>query len=223
MSLSTLSIDESLDAYLLSQTVEEPALLAELREQTLKVTPNPEMQIGPHQGRLLVWLARLIGAKRVLEIGTFTGYSSLCFAEAVPDAPDGAVVCCDISEEFTAIARTFWDKAGVADKITLHLGPASDSLAAMIDEGLAGSFDLAFIDADKLGYDAYFEACLQLIRPGGVILLDNMLWSGQIVDASSDDPDTQALRALNEKLFADPRVEAFMFTVGDGIVALRVK
>ena len=191
-----------------------------LRAETAKL-PQAGMQIGADQGALMALLIRLIGARRALEVGTFTGYSAMAVAEALP--PDGRLVTCDLSDEWTAIARRYWREAGLDDKIELRLGDARASLAALRREAGEGSFDFAFIDADKSGYDHYYEACLQLVRPGGLMLIDNVLWSGKVADPEVRDQDTTAIRALNAKVAADPRVEACLLTVGDGVMMARKK
>ena len=179
------------------------------------------MQIGPDQGLFLGLLVRMLDARRVVEVGTFTGYSAMAMARALP--PGGRVLCCDVSEEYTAIARRYWKEAGVADRIELRLGPASATLARLLEEEGPGSQDLAFIDADKTGYDAYYEACLRLLRPGGVIAIDNVLWSGRVADPAVTDADTVALRALNLKIRDDARVDAVVLSVGDGLTLARKK
>jgi len=196
----------------------ETPLQQRLRAETAGL-PQAGMQVGPDQGKLLALLVHLIGARRALEIGTFTGYSALAVAAALP--ADGKLIACDISAEWTRIARRYWDEAGVSGRIELRLGPARDTLAALIRDGAAGSFDFAFIDADKTGYDAYYEACLTLLRPGGLIALDNMLWNGAVADPRVQDPDTSALRALNVKIRDDVRVESCLLTVGDGVMLAR--
>jgi O-methyltransferase len=196
----------------------ETPLQQRLRAETAGL-PQAGMQVGPDQGKLLALLVHLIGARRALEIGTFTGYSALAVAAALP--ADGKLIACDISAEWTRIARRYWDEAGVSGRIELRLGPARDTLAALIRDGAAGSFDFAFIDADKTGYDAYYEACLTLLRPGGLIALDNMLWNGAVADPRVQDPDTSALRALNVKIRDDARVESCLLTVGDGVMLAR--
>jgi caffeoyl-CoA O-methyltransferase len=180
--------------------------------------PGAGMQIGSDQGQFMGLLARAIGAKRYLEIGVFTGYSSLAMALALPS--DGRVVACDVSEEYTAVAKRYWQKAGVEKKIDLRLGPAVATLDKMIADKVE-LFDIAFIDADKTNYDAYYERCLQLVRPGGLILCDNMLWSGRVVDEKEHDADTDALRALNAKAGKDERVDVALLSVGDGILIAR--
>ena len=177
------------------------------------------MQIGPEQGSFLTLLVGLIGATNAIEIGTFTGYSALAVAAALPQ--DGKLVCCDVSQEWTDIARRYWHEAGVGARIDLHLAPAGDTLSGLLTNGGAGQYDFAFIDADKTGYDGYYEACLKLLRVGGLIVLDNMLWSGRVADASQHDADTDAIRALNTKIHADPRVDATLLTIGDGVMLAR--
>lgn len=196
----------------------ETALQVRLREETARL-PQGQMQIGPDQAAFFALLVRALGVHRALEIGTFTGYSSLAVASALP--ADGRLVCCDISAEWTAVAGRYWREAGVDARIDLHLGPAAETLETLLAAGNAGSFDFAFIDADKAGYDGYYEACLQLLRPGGVLALDNMLWGGAVADPAQSDPDTVALRALNAKVYADTRVEAALLTVGDGVLLVR--
>ena len=191
-----------------------------LRAETAKL-PQAGMQIGADQGALMALLIRLTGARRALEVGTFTGYSAMAVAEALP--PDGRLVTCDISEEWTAIARRYWREAELDGTIELRLGDARATLAALRREAGEGSFDFAFIDADKSGYDHYYEACLHLVRPGGLMLIDNMLWSGKVADPEVQDPDTVAIRALNAKIATDPRVEACLLTVGDGVMMARKK
>jgi predicted O-methyltransferase YrrM len=218
MSSRTLSLDDRLYDYLLANSLREPAVLAELRAETGRMAQGM-IQISPEQGQFMQLLARLLGARRCLEIGTFTGYSSLAVALALP--ADGRILCCDVSEEFTQVARRYWAKAGVADKMTLALGPAAATLDAMLAKGDAGRFDMAFIDADKSSYDAYYERCLRLLRPGGLILIDNVLWSGDVADPAKSDADTQAIRALNAKLAKDERVDLSLLPVGDGLTLAR--
>jgi predicted O-methyltransferase YrrM len=189
-----------------------------LREETARMTQGG-MQIGADQAGLLALLVHTIGARRALEIGTFTGYSALAVAKALP--ADGQLVCCDTSDEWTQIARRYWREAGVADKIQLHLAPAAETLAALARNPGPDSFDFAFVDADKSGYDAYYERCLTLVRQGGLIAFDNTLWSGAVADPAKTDKDTAALRALNTKAHGDPRVEACLLTVGDGVLLVR--
>jgi caffeoyl-CoA O-methyltransferase len=202
-------LPEKIARYILEHSVREPAILAELRAATASV-PYSGMQIGADQGQFMQLLVQAIGAKRCLEIGTYTGYSALAVALALPE--DGRVVCCDISEEWTAIARRFWKKAGVEHKISLKLAPALETLKT-----LQGPFDFAFIDADKGNYENYYERCLALVRTGGLIAVDNTLWSGWVADGKRRDDDTRALRAFNDKLHRDERVALSMLPLGDGV------
>lgn len=206
--------------YIDSTLVPEPPVLAKLRAETAKM-PNAQMQIGFDQGRFMQIVARLLGAKKYLEIGVFTGYSSLAVAMALPD--DGVVVACDVSEEYTAVARRYWKEAGVAAKVDLRIAPALETLETLVSAGQAGTFDLAFIDADKASADAYYEYALRLLRPGGVVLVDNVLWSGAVADEAVTDDDTRALRAINIKAAADARVDATILSAGDGILMARKK
>jgi caffeoyl-CoA O-methyltransferase len=205
---------ESLMAYLTKTGARETAAQAHCREETAKM-PMSMMQIAPEQGAFLQVLAKLTNAKRYVEIGTFTGYSALSVALAMP--PDGKLVCLDVSKEFTDKARGYWEEAGVAGKIDLRLGPGLEALDKMIASG-EGPFDLAFIDADKPNYDGYYERVLKLLRPGGLMALDNMLWSGAVADPKETDAETSALRALNAKIQADTRVDMALATVGDGVM-----
>ncbi len=214
MSLRSL-LPEGVDAYLHNVAHVETPLQRRLRDETAKL-PMGGMQIGADQGAFLALLIRLTGARRAVEIGTFTGYSALAVATALPDG--GRLVCCDVSDEWTSIARRFWNEAGVAERIDLRLAPATDTLHALLRESGPGSFDFAFIDADKSGYDAYYELCLQLLRPGGLIAFDNTLWSGAVADPSKTDPDTAALRTLNLKVRDDPRVTSCLVSMGDGVL-----
>ncbi len=214
MTGKNIVLDAPLHAYLQSVSLREPPLFARLREETAAL-PNARMQIAPEQGQFMALLVGLTGARRCLEIGVFTGYSALWVANALP--PDGRLVACDVSEEWTAVGRRYWQEAGVAERIDLRLAPALDTLDALLNEGEAGRFDLAFIDADKANYDAYYERCLSLLRPGGLVLLDNVLWSGKVADPAANDEDTLALRALNEKIHADGRVSISMLPLADGL------
>jgi predicted O-methyltransferase YrrM len=194
--------------------------MARLREETAERFPEKaSMQIGPDQAQFMALLARTIGAEKTLEIGVFTGYSSLAIAFAIP--LHGRIFACDINDDWTRVARKYWEEAGVLNKIALHVAPALQSLQALIDSGHRGTFDLAFIDADKPNYDNYYEFCIKLVRPGGLILVDNTLWSGRVADTSVSDDDTRALRALNEKIGNDERVEPALLTVGDGLTVAR--
>ena len=206
------------ERYVGEQITLETPVQKRLRAETARL-PQGGMQIGADQGALLALLVRSIGARTALEIGTFTGYSALAVATALPS--DGKLVCCDRSEEWTAIARRYWKEAGVDAKIELRIAPALDTVATLERERGAGSFDFAFIDADKPAYDAYYESCLRLLRPGGLVALDNMLWSGSVADPKRHDPDTDALRALNAKIRDDGRVDSCLLTVGDGVMLAR--
>jgi predicted O-methyltransferase YrrM len=211
-------LPESVERYVTRVIARETPVQARLRAETAAL-PQARMQIGPDQAALLTLLARLIGARRALEIGTFTGYSALAIAAALP--ADGRLIACDVSAEWTAIARRYWAEAGLAGRIELRLGEARATLAALLHVMGEGSFDFAFIDADKPSYDAYYEACLRLVRPGGLIAIDNVLWHGAVADPHDREADTAALRALNLKIRDDPRVEACLLTVGDGVMVVR--
>lgn len=211
-------LPQAVDDYLRTEVARETPVQQRLRAETSRL-PLGGMQIGADQGVLLAFLVRLIGARNAIEVGTFTGYSALWVASALP--PGGRLVCCDISEEWTAIARRYWAEAGVADRIELHLQPAQLTLGDLLRNNGAGSFDFAFIDADKTGYDAYYEACLALLRAGGLIAIDNVLWSGTVADPADQKPDTVALRNLTAKIRGDSRVDACLVTVGDGVLLAR--
>jgi len=189
-----------------------------LRERTASM-PNAEMQISPDEAAFLSFVVKAIGARRAIEVGTFTGYSALAIASALP--PDGQLVCCDVSVEWTNIGRSFWREAGVADKIDLRLAPATDTLRTLIENRASGTFDFAFIDAEKREYDAYYELVLQLLRPGGVIALDNMLRDGKVADPSVNESGTAAIRSLNQKICEDNRVDASLLTIRDGVMLVR--
>lgn len=214
MANKTLDLTNTLYQYILDVSLREPDFLRRLREETA-THERAAMQIAPEQGQFMALLARLIGAQKTLEIGVFTGYSSLSVALALP--PDGRIVACDVSEEYTAIARRYWQEADVAHKIDLHLAPATDTLDKLLNQGEEGTFDLGFIDADKENYDAYYERALRLLRPGGLLLFDNVLWGGRVADATTTDADTLALRALNEKLHHDERIHLSLLPVADGL------
>ncbi|MEG4408786.1 MULTISPECIES: class I SAM-dependent methyltransferase [unclassified Microcoleus] len=214
MANSTLGLEHQLYDYLLSISLREPDILASLREETAK-HPMGMMQIAPEQGQFMELIVQLMGATKTLEIGVFTGYSSLCVALALP--PNGQIIACDVSEEYTAIARRYWEAAGVANKISLQLGPAINTLDKLIAEGQAGTFDFAFIDADKENYEAYFERSLQLVRNGGLIVIDNVLWSGRVADPQVQDESTTAIRTFNDKLRNDPRVTLSVVPIADGL------
>jgi len=218
MSNRTIQLSDELYAYAQRVGVREPELLRQLREETAKL-PQSRMQISPEQGALMAMLVGLMGARRCLEVGTFTGYSALSVALALP--ADGRLVCCDLSREWTDVARRYWDSAGVADRIELRIGPAIDTLDALLADGGADSFDFAFIDADKPSYDAYYERALRLVRRGGVIAIDNVLWSGAVIDPADETADTQAIRALNDKISSDERVDVVLVPIGDGLTLAR--
>ena len=218
MSRQSLTLSDALYDYLLEVSLREPPLLARLREETAAL-PRSGMQISPEQGQFMALLAELVGARRVLEVGTFTGYSALVVALALP--ADGRIITCDVDEDMTAIAQRYWAEAGVADKIDLRLGPAVDTLDALLADGGADTFDFAFVDADKENYDAYYERALALLRQGGLMVIDNVLWSGAVADPEQQDADTSALRALNAKLHGDQRVSLSLLPVCDGITLAR--
>jgi predicted O-methyltransferase YrrM len=220
MSSGSIGLDEELNAYLARVGAREPDVLRRLREETA-VMPQAQMQIAVEEGAFLSLLVKLLGARRVLEVGTFTGYSSTAMALAL--APDGRIVCCDISREFTDVARRAWSAAGVADRVELRLGPALETLDELLANGGAGTFDLAFIDADKGNYAGYYERALRLVRPGGLIAIDNVLWSGRVIDATDDDDDTLAIRALNAAIATDERVDVAMVPIADGVTLARVR
>ena len=207
-------IDGAFADYVDANWLREPPLRRRLREETATL-PRAGMQISAHQGQQIGLLARAIGARRAVEVGTFTGYSSLCIAEALP--ADGKLWCCDVSTEWTKIARRYWKEANVESRIELTIGPALGTLDWLLAQGLTGQLDLAFIDANKDEYDAYYERCLKLVRPGGLVLIDNVLWGGSVADPAEVDRDTQALRTLNAKLKTDQRVDLALLAVGDGM------
>jgi O-methyltransferase len=207
-------IDGALADYVDANWLRESPLKRRLREQTSKMR-QAGMQISAHQGQQMALLARLIGARRAVEVGTFTGYSALCVAEAL--GPDGKLWCCDVSEEWTAIGRRYWEEAGLENRIELTIAPALQTLDGLLAKGLAGQIDMAFIDANKNDYDAYYERCLSLVRKGGLILIDNVLWGGSVANLAENDEDTDAIRALNAKLKVDQRVDLTLFAVGDGM------
>lgn len=218
MSNQSIGLDAGLYQYLLAISLREPELLRELREHTSQMR-GAGMQISPEQGQFMAWLLGLMGARRTIEVGVFTGYSALVTALALP--ADGRVVACDVSAEYTAVARRFWERAGVAGRIDLHLRPALETLGQLLAEGQAGRFDFAFIDADKENYVGYFEACLELLRPGGVIAVDNVLWNGRVADPAVRDEVTEAIRAFNARLHDDQRVALSVLPVGDGLTLAR--
>jgi predicted O-methyltransferase YrrM len=213
-----LTVTDDIHRYLVAHSVREPAVLARLRAATEKL-PEASMQIGPEQGQLMALLAKLIGARRCIEVGVFTGYSSLAVALALPE--DGRVLACDVSEQWTAIARRFWREAGVEHKIELKLQPATRTLEQLLAAGEAGRYDFAFVDADKPAYDTYYELLLKLLRPGGLMALDNTLWSGAVANPDEREPNAVALRALNDKLHRDDRIDLSLLPVGDGLTLAR--
>jgi predicted O-methyltransferase YrrM len=204
--------------YLLTVSLREPDVLRELRTETAKL-PNGEMSIAPEQGPILAFLIEILGAKNVIELGTFTGSSTLWMARALPSG--GRILACDVSAEYTAVARKYWAKAGVADRVELVLRPGLETLDKRLSAGEAGTFDFAFIDADKVSYDGYYERCLKLLRPGGVIAIDNTLWDGKVANPAVTDPDTVAIRELNAKLVCDERVTFCVLPVSDGLTLCR--
>lgn len=209
-----IKVDEDINRYITEHIKPEDAVLHALHERTASM-PGAGMQIGHEQARFMSVVLRSMQARRTIEIGVFTGYSTLITAQSLPE--DGMVIACDISEEWTSIARPFWQQAGVAHKIDLRLAPANETLGLLLQKGGAGQFDFVFIDADKTGYDHYYEQSLKLLRPGGLIMLDNCLWGGAVLNEKSTDKDTQALRALNKKIAEDDRVTSSLVPVGDGI------
>lgn len=217
MSKEPLQITRRLYDYILDVGFRDDPLLAALRAETAKL-PNAMMQISPEQGQFMALLAQLTGARRAVEIGTFTGYSSLSVARALP--ADGKLVCCDISKEYTDVARRYWAKAGVADKIELRLGPALETLNELARTG-AGTYDMAFIDADKTNYPKYYEAVLSLLRPGGAVLIDNVLWGGDVADPQARDEETTILRDLNRRIAGDERVDHCLLPIADGLTIAR--
>ncbi|WP_374333396.1 O-methyltransferase [Aestuariivirga sp.] len=213
----TIGLTGALENYYAAHASREAPVLGELRAETAKLGGDAQMQIGPEQGAFMGLLVKLMGARKVIEFGTFTGYSSLAMALA------GAqhITCADVSKDFTDIARRYWQKAGVADRIALHLDGGNAVIARALAAGEAGTYDLAFIDADKSGYDAYYEGALKLLRPGGLVLVDNTLWDGDVADPAKQDDDTNAIRALNDKILADDRVEICLVPICDGLTMAR--
>lgn len=212
----TIGLSEPLTAYVCGHNLAETPELQRLREETHATTDIPQMQICPEQGAFMQVMVRALGVRRYIEVGVFTGYSALSVALAMPD--DGRIVACDVSEEWTGMARRYWQQANVAHKLDLRLAPAADTLQSLIDGGEAGTFDLMFIDADKENYDTYYEQGLQLLRTGGMMMIDNVLWSGRVIDPGDTSETTTAIRALNDKIVTDSRVWPSMIPVGDGIM-----
>ena len=214
----TLQLDEKLYDYLLTVSLREAPILKRLREETDKLA-EAGMQISPDQGQFMALLLKLIGANRVIEIGTFTGYSALVMAMALPD--DGKIICCDKSDEWTSMARRYWKEAGVESKLDLRLGNALETLDSLIETGHANKFDFAFIDADKVNIPNYFERCLTLLRQGGLIAVDNVLWGGSVINPEKQDDDTVAIRAFNKQIKQDDRVDISLVPIGDGLTLAR--
>ena len=214
MSNRTIAITESIYQYLCDHSLRENPILKDLRDHTYDMEERA-MQIAPEQGQFMQMLVKLIGAKNTIEVGVFTGYSSLAIALALPE--DGRIVACDVNPQYTSIAEKFWVSAGVRKKIDLRIGPAKDTLSELINNGLTGTFDFAFIDADKVNYNHYYERCLELIRPGGLITVDNVLWGGAVSNDGINDVDTNSIRALNDKLHQDERIELSLVPIGDGL------
>jgi O-methyltransferase len=219
VSLRTIQLDDSVYDYMLRVGAREPEILRRLREETASLGKYSYMQISPELGQFLGLLAELTGARRVIEIGTFTGYSALALALHLPK--DGRILACDISEEWTSLGRTYWREAGVDDRIDLRIGPGAETLDSLIVSGEAGSYDMVFIDADKDRYIDYFEKALILLRPGGLIAVDNVLWSGRVVDETDRQPGTVAIRAFNDHVAGDERVTLSMVPIGDGLTLAR--
>ena len=219
MSSRNNNIPDELYDYILANSLRDRPELKALRDETA-LMPMAGMQISPDQGQFMALLVKATGARKVIEVGTFTGYSALVVAGALP--ADGKLVACDVSEEYTSVGHPHWNKAGLALKIDLRLGPAVETLDVMIAAGESGQYDMAFIDADKKNYGLYYESCLTLLRPGGLILVDNVLWGGRVADPAEQDESTQAIRALTKKMHADERIDFSMLPVGDGL-SLAVK
>lgn len=218
MSSRSLGLSDALQGYLIDSVFTEPGPLERLREETARL-PGAGMQISPEQGRFMAWLVRLMGARRCLELGVFTGYSSLSVALALPEG--GSLVACDTNSEWSSIARRYWAEASVQSKVELLLGPAVQSMDNLLARGEAGTFDFVFVDADKQNYPVYYERGLTLLREGGVLLFDNALWGGRVADPQDRGEDTVAIRAINQKAKSDSRVDACLVPIGDGLLLLR--
>lgn len=218
MSNRSLNLDDALYQYLLDVSLRESPLLKRLREETAQL-PTARWQIAPEQGQFMALLVQISGARKILEIGTFTGYSALCMAQAMP--ADGRLICCDLPGEYNAIAERYWHEAGVAERIDLRLAPALETLSALERGGQSESFDLIFIDADKANYRVYLEHALVLVRQGGLILFDNVLWSGRVLEQSPESADTRAIQALNRGLLRDSRIDLSLLPLGDGLTLCR--
>ncbi|MBT8399980.1 MAG: class I SAM-dependent methyltransferase [Rhodothermia bacterium] len=218
MSKTSTTIDETLEQYIRDISLREHPVLEELRQVTAELEES-NMQIAPEQGQFMAMLVRLIGARRTIEVGVFTGYSALAVALSLPD--DGRVVACDVSEEWTRIGRQHWRKAGVEHRIDLRIAPALETLDHLLADGQSGTFDFAFIDADKLNYAEYYERCLRLVSPGGLIAIDNVLWDGEVVNNDNTEPETEAIRAMNRFLQSDKRVDISLVPIADGLTLAR--
>ncbi len=218
MTNSTIALGDKLQRYLIEHNLREPQVLARLRQVTASL-PQAGMQIAPEQGQFMQLLVRLLGARRCLEVGTFTGYSALAVALALPG--DGELIACDVSVEWTQVARQYWHEAGVDGRIDLRLAPALETLEGLLDAGRGSTFDFAFIDADKGNYVAYYERVIELLRPGGLLAVDNALWNGRVADPGENDADTNAIRALNDRVHRDERVDASLVPIGDGLLLAR--
>ncbi|KRB05746.1 MULTISPECIES: class I SAM-dependent methyltransferase [Pseudomonas] len=218
MTARTLNLDDDLYQYLLDVSLRETPLLKRLRDET-QALPMARWQVAPEQGQFLALLVKLTGARRLLEVGTFTGYSALCMAAALP--ADGSLICCDIPGNYNAIARRYWQEAGLAERIDLRLAPALDTLTELERQGQGGQYDLVFIDADKANYPAYLEHALGLLRAGGLVVFDNTLWSGRVLEANPESADTRAIQALNRALKEDARVDLSLLPIGDGLTLCR--
>ncbi len=218
MSNRTIEVDDSLHQYILDTSLRESPVLRSLRDKTMQLT-QANMQISPEQGQFMGLLTRLLGVKRYVEVGVFTGYSSLAVAASMP--ADGYVLACDVSEEWTSIAKPYWQEAGVEQMIDLRLAPALQTLDAVLAASQQESFDFGFIDADKVNYQSYYERVLQLLKPGGLVAIDNVLWGGSVIDADKNDADTVAIRDFNAKLKDDKRVDISLVPIGDGLTLAR--
>ncbi|MDZ7791386.1 MAG: class I SAM-dependent methyltransferase [Xanthomonadales bacterium] len=218
MTNRSIGLNDELQRYVLEHSLREDDLLARLREETGHLEER-NMQIAPEQGQFMALMARLIGAKRYIEVGTFTGYSALAVTLAMPE--DGRTITCDVSREWTDIAQRYWKEAGLDERILLELRPALKTLDELLVSGCEDTFDLAFIDADKSGYIDYFERCHDLVRPGGLIMIDNTLWDGKVVDSAHDDEDTEAIRGFNDYLHEREEIEVSLVPIGDGLTLVR--
>lgn len=219
MSSHTMAITDEFYTYIRKTWIRDTDLFTRLRAETLALGDSAGMQISPEQGQLMRLLVELSGARKILEVGTYTGYSTLCMALALPD--DGRLIACDVNAEWTAIARRYWREAGVDEKVDLRLAPALDTIDGILDAGEGETFDLVFLDADKENYATYYERALALLKPGGLILIDNVFWSGRVANAENTEPSTVAIRALNTKLHADKRVSLALAPIGDGLTLAR--